>query len=118
LRDVLTPYSSGRVNINTASSNVLACIPQMDGNTVEGILNLRNSSGDSMTGNGVIRDLNQLRAVIPNPQAMQQILRYCTVSGNTYEVRITAHAGSNQREFIAVVIRSGNRASVVSFYPK
>jgi general secretion pathway protein K len=118
LRDVLTPYSNGRVNINTASSNVLACIPQMDPNSLEGILTLRESAGDSLTGSGVIRDLNQLRAVIPNPQALQQILRYGTISGNTYEVHITAHAGANQREFIAVVIHTGNQARIVSFYPK
>jgi general secretion pathway protein K len=110
LRDVLTPYSNGRVNVNTASSNVLACIPQMDGNTVEAIINLRDTD--------TIRDLNLLRSVVPNPQTMQQILRYCTVSGATYEVHITAHAGANQREFIAVIIRNGNQARIVSFYPK
>ena len=118
LRDVLTPYSSGRVNVNTASSNVLACIPQMDGQTVEAVLNLRNSEGDAMTGNGVIRDLNQLRGVIPNPQAFQQLQRYGTVAGSTYEVRITARAGASQREFIAVIIRAGPQTRIVSFYPK
>jgi type II secretory pathway component PulK len=118
LRDVFTPYSSGKVNINTASSNVLACIPQMDDNTVAAILTLRDSEGDSLTGNGVISDLNQLSAAVPNPQALQQLQRYCTVSGNTYEVTITAHAGADERQFVAVIIRNGNRSQIVSFHPK
>jgi type II secretory pathway component PulK len=119
LRDVLTPYSSGKVNINTASSNVLSCIPEMDGNAIEGILNLRNSAGDTLTGDGVIRDLGMLRSVVPNPVALQQIQRYCTVAGNTYEVTITAHAGPNDRQFKAVIIRSSqNRAQIVSFSPQ
>ena len=118
LRDVLTAYSSGRVNVNTASSNVLASIPGMDGNSVEGILNLRESAGDTLTGDGVIRDLNMLQSVIPNPQALQQLQRYCTVLGNTYEVTITAHDGPNSREFVAVIIRGQRGTDIVSFHPK
>lgn len=120
LREVLTPYSSGKLNINTASSNVLSCIPEMDGNAIEGILNLRNSAGDTFTGggDGIIRDLNMLQSVVPNPATMQQIQRYCTVMGNTYEVTVTAHAWPNQRQFKAVIIRSDrNRAQIVSFSP-
>jgi type II secretory pathway component PulK len=119
LRDVLTPYSSGKLNVNTASSNVLACIPEMDGNAVDGILNLRNSAGDTLTGDGVIRDWNFLPSIMPNPVAQKQIQNYCAFAGNTYEVTVTAHAGQNSRQFVAVIIRSGNnRAQVVSFYPK
>lgn len=118
LRDVLTPYSSGKVNVNTASSNVLACIPLMDGVSVQGILTFRESAGDTMTGNGVINNLSQLQAVIPNPQALQQLQRYCGVAGSTYEAHITARAGNNTREFVAVIIRGPRGATVVSFYPK
>jgi general secretion pathway protein K len=118
LRDVLTPYSSGRININTASSNVLACVPGMDGNSVAGILTLRDSTGDALTGDGVIRDISVLRSVIPNPQALSQLQRYAAVQGNTYEVRITARVGSNSREYVAVIIRGPRGADIVSFYPK
>jgi hypothetical protein len=91
----------------------------MDGATVEGILNLRDSAGDTLTGDGVLRDLNMLQSVVPNPAAMQQLQRYCTVQGNTYEVTVTAHAGPNSRQFVAVIIRGDrNRAQIVSFYPK
>ncbi|HEY2330063.1 MAG TPA: hypothetical protein VGI63_09660 [Verrucomicrobiae bacterium] len=118
LRDVFTPYSSGKVNVNTAGTNVLASIPGADENSVQGIMMLRDSAGDTTGMNGVIHSLDQLRAVVPNPEALQQLQRYCTVSGNVYEVHVTAHAGTNTREFIAVIIRNGNQSSVASFYPK
>jgi general secretion pathway protein K len=118
LRDVLTPYSSGKLNVNTAESNVVACIPEMDGNTVEAILNLRNSEGDTVTGNGVIRDINQLKSVIPNPQAFAQLQRYATTAGNTYEVTITAKAGNSTRDFVAIIIRNGQQTRIVGFHPK
>jgi general secretion pathway protein K len=118
LRDVLTAYSSGRLNVNTASSNALACIPQMDGNSVQAILTFRESAGDSMTGNGVIGNLSLLQQFVPNPQAFQQLGRYATVSGNTYKVLVTARSGQNTRQFVAVIIRGPRGASVVSFYPK
>jgi len=118
LRDVLTPYSSGRINVNTASSNVLACIPEMDGIAIDGILNLRQSVADSLTGDGVIRDLGMLQSVIPNPQALAQLQRYATVTGNTYEVHITARNGANSREYVAVIIRGQRSADIVNFYPK
>src|SRR5215469_8224019 len=50
LRDVFTPYSDGRININTADANVLQCIPGIDQSTAEAIIQAR-SNPDS--GNGV-----------------------------------------------------------------
>jgi len=117
LRDVFTPYSNGKVNVNTADVNVLSCLPGMDSNSAAGIIALRSSDGGA-AGDGVIRSFNQLIPALPGPAALQQFSRYCTVAGNTYEVHITAHAGADAREFVAVILRYGNRAQVVSFYPK
>ncbi len=117
LRDVFTPYSNGKVNVNTADINVLSCLPGMDSNSAAGILSLRSSEGGQI-GDGVIRSFNQLTPALPGPAALQQIQRYCALAGNTYAVHVTAHAGSNTREFMAVILRYGNRAQIVSFYPK
>jgi general secretion pathway protein K len=118
LRDVFTPYSNGKVNVNTADINVLSCLPGMDSNSAAGILTLRSSEGGA-AGDGVIRSLNQLTPALPGPAALQQFSRYCTVAGNTYEVHITAHVGADSRKFVAVILHYGNnRAQVVSFYPK
>ena len=117
LRDVFTPYSNGKININTADTNVLELIPGIDTPTMQGIVTLRDSMGGP-TGDGVIANLGQLQAVVPNPQVLQQISRYCTVRGDTYEVHATAKVGSSEREFVAVVYRNGNNVQVVSFHPK
>lgn len=119
LRDVFTPYSTGKININTADTNVLSVIPGMDTPTLEGIVTLRSSEGGGPDGSGVIRSLSQLQAIVPNPQALQQISRYCTTRGETYEVHAIARAGNSEREFIAVVFRGfRGGALVVSFHPK
>ena len=119
LKDVFTPYSSGKVNINTAGANVLNCIPFMDTNIVGNIITFRTSEGDTLGDNGVIRNLGQLQGMVAIPAILQQLQRYCTVAGSTYEVTVKAHVGPNSREFVAVIIRNGNnQASVVRFYPK
>ncbi|HTL73795.1 MAG TPA: general secretion pathway protein GspK [bacterium] len=118
LRDVFTPYSIGKININTADTNVLALIPGMDTASIQNLMAMRSSEGGFGDGTGVIRDLSQLRAVVPSPEALQQISRYCTVRGETYEVHATARAGASQREFVAVVYRNGRSVQVVGFHPK
>ncbi len=118
LRDVFTPYSNGKVNLNTADVNVLSCIPNLDTNVAEAIKQLRNSEGGAMAGSGVLHDFNQLREVLPNPALIQQIQRYCTFGGNTYKVTATARIGSNSQEFIAIIMRNGLRTQIVSFHPK
>jgi general secretion pathway protein K len=118
LRDVFTPYSSGKVNINTADTNVLLSIPGMDANILQNIITLRDSINSADGSDGVIRDLGQLSPAVPNPQVLQQINKYLTVSGNTYEVHATAQVGPNQREFVAVLFRNGPNVQVFSFHPK
>jgi general secretion pathway protein K len=118
LRDVFTPYSIGKININTADTNVLALIPGMDTASIQNLITMRSSVGGFGDGTGVIRDLGQLRTVLPSPQALQQIARYCTVRGETYEVHATARAGASEREFVAVVYRTGRTVQVVAFHPK
>ena len=119
LRDVFTPFSSGKVNINTADENVLSCIPGIDTTSIQNIMTLRDSEGGLNGTGGIIRDINsQLRSVVSNPQALQQINNYCGVSGSTYEVHATASVGPSQREFIAVIFRGGAAIQIVGFHPK
>ncbi len=118
LRDVLTPYSSGKININTADSNVLACIPGIDGDAIQNIMTYRNSEGGYESSDGVFQNLGPLNAMISNPLGQQQIGRYLDVHGTVYEVHATAQTGTSQREFIAVVLRNGNNVSIVGFHPK
>ncbi len=118
LRDVLTPYSNGKINVNTADANVLTCIPGVDATAAQNILTFRDAENTMGNATGVINDLNQLTTFIPDPLGQQQIGRYCTVTGSTYEVHATAQVGTSSREFIAVVYRTGNQVQIFSFHPK
>ena len=118
LRDVFTPFSNGKININTADANVLQCLPGLDANSAQAILTLRTSDGGADNNNGVIASLGQLQPVVSNPQAFQSINHYCTTRGDTYEVHATAQVGTSQREFVAVIYRAGNHTEVVGFHPK
>jgi type II secretory pathway component PulK len=118
LRDVFTPFSTGKINVNTADEKVLLCLPGMDENSVQNIMTLRTSDGGFNNNNGVIANLGVLQTQVGNPQAYQSINNYCSVRGDTYEVHATARVGTSEREFIAVIFRAGNRPMVVGFHPK
>ena len=110
LRDVFTPFSSGRVNLLIADQNVLELIPGMDTLTAQAIITARDSDPP-------IRNLPQLLAAAGvNPAAAGQIQRYAGVRGDTYEVRATATIGEVSHYYTAVVFRTGPNVQVVSFY--
>ena len=117
LRDIFTPFSSGKINVNTADANVLSCIPGMDENSAAAVLSFRDSEGGP-NGSGVLTAIEQLNAAVPNQQALQQLKRYCGVAGSTYEVHATATVGNSSREFVAIVFRNGPTVQVVGFHPK
>jgi general secretion pathway protein K len=121
LKDLFTPISSGRININTADENVLQLIPGVDNNAAETIIKQR-SGPDGVDGTDddtPFRNPNELAAAGISPQAMQQIGNLCTVRSSAFEVHITAHIGDSSREFIAILYRnSGTDIQVVSFYWK
>ena len=117
LRDVFTPFSSGKININTATANVLSCVPGMDENSAAAILSYRDSEGGP-NGSGVLTSIDQLNAAVPNQPALRQLKNYCGVAGSTYEVHATARCGTSTREFIAIVFRNGPNVQIVGFHPK
>lgn len=114
---VFTPYSNGRININTAQREVLELIPGMDTPTLENILTLR-SSISGPAGDGVFSSIAQLQPAVSNPQLLQMLNRYCTTRGDTYEVTVTATVGNSSRKFVAVIYRNGFNTQVVDFHPK
>ncbi len=120
LIDVFTPFSSGQVNLNTADATVLQLIPGMDTASAEGILKFR-AGPDGAEGTDddtPFMNPGQLAAAGVNQGAIQQISRYVTTRGSTYEVHVTAHIGDYSREFIAILFRGGPDIQTVSFYWK
>ena len=112
LQEVFTPFSSGQVNILTASDTVLQLIPGIDTLTAQAIETARNSDPP-------IRNVEQLFAAAQIPAAARaQIKNYVSARGSTYEVHATAHIGDYSREFVAILFRYGPNVDVFGFYWK
>jgi general secretion pathway protein K len=120
LRDVFTPFSSGLVNLNTADETVLSVIPGMDTASADAIVKFRaGPDGEEGTDDDTpFQSVGQLSMAGVNPQAVQQLSRYCNTRGNTYEVHVTAQIGDHHREFVALLARSGPGVQTVGFYWK
>jgi len=118
LQDVFTPFSSGKININTADSTVLQLIPGMDTTTAENIIKWR-AGPDGVEGTADDTPFvgpGQLQAAGVSPQQAQQLQSYITTKSTTFEVHVTARIGDYKREFVAVLWRVGPTVQVVRFY--
>ena len=119
LKDIFTPVSSGKININTADTNVLQMIPGVDAATAETIIQQR-AGPDGVDGtedDTPFRGINQLAAAIGIKS--QNLSRYCTTRSSTFEVHVTAKIGDSTREFVATLFRnSGTDIQIVGFYWK
>jgi type II secretory pathway component PulK len=117
LKDVFTPLSNGKININTADANVLQMIPGVDEAIAQNIIKVRN--GPDGAGDMPFTSVNQLVMAELNPQLVSQLGRICTTRSSTFEVHVTARVGDSKREYIAILFRnSGTDIQVLSFYWK
>ncbi|HTX21789.1 MAG TPA: general secretion pathway protein GspK [Candidatus Aquilonibacter sp.] len=121
LKDLFTAISSGRININTADTNVLQLIPGVDGAAAAAIVQQR-AGPDGVDGtedDTPFQNINQLTTAGVSPQVIQQAARYCTVRSSTFEVQVTARLGDYTREYDAILFRnSGTDIQILSFYWK
>jgi general secretion pathway protein K len=114
LKDVFTPYSSGKINLLTASENVLELIPGIDTAGAQAIVSERESTSE--TG-GEIRTVQQLLAAAGiDPQVVGQVMNFVDIRGNTYEVHARVTIGQLTHEYTAVVFRNGPNVTVFNFY--
>jgi general secretion pathway protein K len=121
LVDLFTPFSSGRININTASQTVLQMLPMVDEQTAAEIIRLR-SGPDGVDGTEddmPFRNPGELINAIPSHQVVGQIARLCDVRSRTFEVQVDAEISGYRRQFIAILGRTSPRdIQVLSFYWK
>jgi type II secretory pathway component PulK len=119
LVDIFTPFSSGKININTADVTVLQMIPGVDAAMADTIVKQR-AGPDGVDGTEddiPFQNVNQLAATTGlNPQ---QFGALCAVRSLTFEVHVTAQIGDYKREYVAILARnSGTDIQVLSFYWK
>jgi general secretion pathway protein K len=121
LVDVLTPISTGRVNINTASSTVLQMIPGIDAATAEQIIKVR-SGPDGVDGTDddtPFASVGELATVGLPQSASPQLNHYCTTRSSTFEVEVDASIGGSKQTYYAIIGRNNPRdIEILSFYPK
>ncbi len=107
LVDLFTPLSAGKVNINTASAEVLQLIPGVDARTAEAIVSARQGEDDGSGQTGPFRsvDPGYLFNRVPGlalPVA-RLIAQFGDVRSRTFEVQVEAQVGGYTRQFIGII---------------
>lgn len=118
LVDLFTPLSSGRLNINTASADVLQLIPGVTPMMAEAIVGGRGGQNDGSGLTGPYRGLGDLRR-IPEVtlEASRAMAQFCDVRSRVFEARIEAQVGTYKRRFVAVLGRNSVRdVQVLTFH--
>lgn len=109
LVDIFTTVSSGQININTASLSSLQMIPGVDENVASEIVRLR-SGPDGVDGtedDTPLRNPGELVNTGMNRQAVNQVMRFCTVRSSTFEIEVHVEIGQSRRTYLALVRRNG-----------
>ena len=122
LKDVFTPVSNGRININTADEDVLQMILGGDATAAENIIKLR-AGPDEVDGTEDDTPFPNPQAALQaagvNPALIGQAANLFTTRSSTFEVHVTAQIGVQKREYVAIVFRASPvDIRVLSFYWK
>ena len=120
LVDLFTPISGGRININTASADVLQLIPGLDRTMAEAIVAGRQGEDDGSGLVGPYRNVQEVRRIPEvNLGTGGMLPQYCDVRSRTFEVQIDARIGNYTRQFVAILGRNNPRdVQILSFYWK
>jgi hypothetical protein len=115
---LFTPLSDGRVNVNTASADVLQLIPGINAIVAEAIVGARAGEDDGTGLTGPYRSVDQVRRVPEvSLEAARMLGQFCDVRSRTFQVQIDAHVGAATRRFMAVLGRSSPRdVQILTFY--
>lgn len=119
LADIFTPISSGKININTADTNVLQMIPGVDAATAAAIVQQR-AGPDGVDGTDDDTPIQDPAGALKsagdnNPQAAN----FVTTRSSTFEVHITARINGFEHKYVAILFRnSPTDIQVLSFYWK
>ncbi len=106
LVDLFTPISAGRINVNTASAEVLQLIPGFDENDAANIIRQRE-----------LAPYPSLNDVPVPPPKMAQLQRFGAVRSSTWEVEVTVEG--SPRKFYAIVRTNSPRdVPILIFYWK
>jgi general secretion pathway protein K len=120
LVDLFTPLSDGRININTASAEVLQLVPGVTPQIAQAIVSGREGDDDGSGLLGPYKSVQGVERVPEVPRGMGGMLQsFCDIRSRTFEVTVDAEVGGYHRQFIAVLGRNNPRdIQILSFYWK
>lgn len=118
LTNLFTPLSTGKINVNTASAEVLQLVPTVTPEAAQGIISAREGEDDGSGMFGPYRNLGEVRRVpevsLPMLGALQQ---FCGVRSSTFEVHVDAQIAGYHRHFVGILGRNNPRdVQILSFY--
>jgi len=122
LVDLFTPVSDGRININTASAEVLQLLPGVDPVIAEAIVSGRANEAD-LSAPGLVGPYHSVNEVSRMPNIPREIVgqlgQFCDTRSKTFQVQVDADVGGYKRTFYAVLGRNNQRdVQILSFYWK
>ncbi len=123
LKDLLTVWGDGLVNVNTASEEVLACLPDMRSNDISAILNYR-AGGDGVLKTGDdrgFRDMMDLTDKTGVTGASRETLdKYCKCTASFFKITgvATRRQGRVRAVCSAVVSLDGGYSIVLDWQEK
>jgi general secretion pathway protein K len=120
LVDLFTPISDGKINLNTASADVLQLIPGVNAAVAQAIVSAREGEDDGSGLTGPYRNIRDVERAPEVPRGLGALLTpYCDIRSRTFEVQIDAQVGTYKRQFIAILGRNSPRdVQLLSFYWK
>lgn len=118
LTNLFTTLSTGKINVNTASAEVLQLVPTVTPEAAQAIVSAREGEDDGSGMFGPYRNLGEVRRVpdvsLPMLGALQQ---FCGVRSGTFEVHVDAQMAGYHRHFVGVLGRNNPRdVQILSFY--
>lgn len=118
LTNLFTTLSSGRININTASAEVLQLLPTVTPEVAAAIVAGRAGEDDGSGMFGPYRTIADIRRVPEVPLPMLGVVQqFGTVRSSVFEVHVDAHIGEYHRHFVGIIGRNNPRdVQVLSFY--
>ena len=120
---MFTPLLDGKINLNTATNEVLQLIPGVDAPTAEAIVAGRSGTDDGPGMFGPYNNMGQVLQRVPTlPQVgpvINALTQYGEFRSRTFQVEVVANVGGYPRTFCAVLGRNNPRdVQLLTFYWK
>jgi general secretion pathway protein K len=122
LVDVFTTISSGKININTAGTNVLSLLPGFTGDIADQVV-IRRAGLDGVEGTNddmPFLSLSQLVEIGVSQAFVPQLSAFMDVVSRAYEVEIKVELHNVTKTFVAVIVGGPGAPNyqIITFYPK